>query len=114
MIKNYFIANKNEEIESVIEKILLNEMRTILIVEKRKVIGTISEGDVLKAILYKKKFKYKAESIMNKSFQYLKKKDFNLAKILFLKHNCTLIPVVNNKMLLKDIITIKDFLKKIN
>ena len=36
MIKNYFIVNKEEKLESIIQKIVLNAHRTVLVVEKKK------------------------------------------------------------------------------
>ena len=57
MIKGYFLVSKNEKLNSIIEKILINCHRTVIVVEKKKVLGLISEGDILKALLYKKKCK---------------------------------------------------------
>ena len=74
MIKNYFIVSKEEMIESIIQKIVLNAHRTVLVVEKKKVIGLISEGDILKSLIYKKNMNATASSMMNKSFKFLLKK----------------------------------------
>ena len=112
MIKNYFIVNKEEKLESIIQKIVLNAHRTVLVVEKKKVVGLISEGDILKSLIYKKNMNATASSMMNKSFKFLLKKDMSQAKKVFQKHLCSLIPVVNSKMELKDLITLKQFLSK--
>ena len=50
---------------------------------------------------------------MNKSFKFLEKKDFLAAKKIFQKHLCSLIPVVNSNMILKDLITLDEFLSEI-
>ena len=82
MIKNYFIVNKEEKLESIIQKIVLNAHRTVLVVEK-KVVGLISEGDILKSLIYKKNMNATASSMMNKSFKFLLKKDMSQAKKSF-------------------------------
>ncbi len=50
---------------------------------------------------------------MNKSFKFLMKKDDKEAKKIFQKHLCSLIPVVNSNMILKDLFTLEKFLLKI-
>jgi len=113
MIKNYFLVDKNEKLDSIIEKILLNCHRAVVVVEKKKVLGLISEGDILNSLIYKKNFNAAASTIMNKSFKFLEKKDFLAAKKIFQKHLCSLIPVVNSNMILKDLITLDEFLSEI-
>ena len=81
-------------------------------INKKKVIGIISEGDILKSLIYKKDMNATAFSIMNKSFKFLTKKDMILAKNIFKKHLCSIIPVVNSKMELKDLITLKQLLSR--
>ena len=113
MIKEYYLVDKNEQLKSVIEKILLNTDRAVLVVDKKKVLGVISEGDVLNSLMYKKNINATASSLMNKSFKFLKTKDFLAAKKIFKKHLCSLIPIVSPKMILKDVITLNEFLAKI-
>ena len=49
---------------------------------------------------------------MNKSFIFLEKKDYEKAKNLFIKNLVPVIPVVNQKMELIDILTLEDYLTK--
>ena len=35
MIKDYFLVSKNEKLNSIIEKILINGHRTVIVVEKK-------------------------------------------------------------------------------
>ena len=109
-MKKYTI-DKDENIESAIQKILYNQHRTILVLDRKKVVGTISEGDILKSIIYKKKFNAKLVSIMNKNFKYLEYKKYSTKDIhnLFAKHLCGLIPIIDKKMNLKDVISLEDF-----
>tara|TARA_B100000886_G_scaffold337037_1_gene296966 strand:- start:2476 stop:2832 length:357 start_codon:yes stop_codon:yes gene_type:complete len=104
----------NDNINNVIEKILTNGQRTVIVLKEKKVAGIISEGDILKSMIYKKTFNSTLSSIMNKNFKYLKHKDYqkNHAKKIFLKELCHLIPVVDKNLKLKNVITLQDFLQK--
>ncbi len=110
MIKSYFLVHKEERLKSIVEKIVLNGHRTVIVVDKKKVLGSISEGDILKALLYKKDVNITARKLMNKSFKFLKTKDKDEVKKIFQNHLVSLIPVVNSNMILKDLITLENFL----
>ena len=112
MVKYYFIAEKKEPLKSIMQKILMNGHRGVIVVEKKKVLGVITEGDIIKSLVENKIMNTFAENIMNKSFKFLKKKDMNEAKKIFTSHLCSFIPVVDAKMELKDLITLEDYLKK--
>lgn len=111
-IKEFIVAPENN-ISSVIEQILINGHRAVIVIKKKKVLGIVSEGDILKALIYKKKLHTKAENIMNKSFKFLKSYDDKKAKEIFRKHLVSFIPIVNSRMELVKIITLEEFLKKI-
>ena len=113
MINQYFIVNKNDSIDTVIQKILYNGHRGVLVVDKKKLIGVITEGDILKSLIYRKKFNATANSIMNKSFKFSNKKDQHQAKKIFKKYLCPIIPIVNDKMDLKGLLTLKEYLGKL-
>ncbi len=112
-MKNYkYIVADTDTIENVISKILINNNRTVLVLKKKRVIGTISEGDILRCLLMKKNLKSPASKIMNKSYKYIfSKKNIKLAKIIFHKFQLNIIPVVNKKFELLDVITLRDILK---
>ena len=73
MIKSYFLVHKDERLKSIVEKIVLNGHRTVIVVDKKKVLGSISEGDILS--FHKKDVNITARKLMNKSFKFLKTKD---------------------------------------
>ena len=103
-----------DNINTAIEKILVNGQRTVVVTSKEKVIGMISEGDILKSLVYKKKFNASLASIMNKNFKYLKYNSFNQKDVekIFVNYLCQIIPVVDKDLKLKEIITLEKFLKK--
>ena len=109
-MKEYFIVSKNETLESLMQKMTINAHRTVFVLEKKKMIGLITQGDIINSLIYKKKFNSTAENIMNKSFVFLKKKDFNEAKKIFKKYLCPIIPIVNSMFELIDSISIEEYL----
>ena len=109
MYKN-FIVDEGQTIDFVIKKILFNSKRTVLVKSKNnKIIGTISEGDILRSVLQKKNLNSPASKIMNKSFKYLTGKiDKENAKKIFIKNNVNILPVLSKDFKLIKIITLKD------
>jgi len=107
-----YIVDGNDTIENIISKILINNHRTVLVVNKKKVIGTISEGDVLRCLLVKKNLKSPANKIMNKAFKYIFfKKDLKKAKNIFTNFHVSIIPIVNKKFELLEVMTFRDLFK---
>jgi predicted transcriptional regulator len=98
MNNELFFLKHTDTIETAISKILLNKSRTIFILQKKKVIGCLSEGDILRALLLKKNLKSPAINIMNKSFKFATVEDLkNEAKIIkiFKKNKIHLLPITN-------------------
>tara|TARA_B110000305_G_C19244327_1_gene541529 strand:- start:354 stop:701 length:348 start_codon:yes stop_codon:yes gene_type:complete len=112
MYKNYLVS-ENATLEEVIKIILTNSKRTVMVISKnKKIIGTISEGDVLRSILKKKNLSAPASRIMNKSFKYLiDKRNTKKAKIIFIKHNVSILPILNKNFKLLSVITLNDLFK---
>ncbi len=111
MKKDYFIANKNDSLETIIKKLFINSNRGLVVIDQKKVVGVIAAGDILESLVYKKNMNATASSIMNKSFKFLRKKDMKLAAKIFAKQLHAFIPIVNIRMELIDIITLDYFLK---
>ena len=111
MKNNNFSVSINESIENVISKILMNSNKTVFVLKNNKILGTISEGDILRCLLTKKNLKSPASKIMNKSFKYIfLKKNLKQAKIIFKKFNISILPVVKKNFEIIDVITVKDIL----
>jgi|MDTG01.3.fsa_nt_gb predicted transcriptional regulator len=109
MYKNYLVF-ENATLEQVIKIILTNSKRTVMVISKnKKIIGTISEGDILRSILKKKNMSAPASKIMNKSFKYLiDKKDTKKAKAIFIKYNVNILPIINKNFKLLSVVTLSD------
>ena len=77
-----------------------------------KLIGVISEGDILRALLAKKNLETFSEAIMNKTFIYLTKDNQSKAAVYFRKHLVPIIPIINKKMEIIKFLTLEKFLSK--
>ena len=58
MKKELILIEYDKTIQEAMEKIIFNKTRTIFVSKNYKVIGTISEGDILRSLYDKKIFKH--------------------------------------------------------
>lgn len=106
-----YIIDFNASILDAIKKIQQNENRAVFVLnDKKKVVGIISEGDVLRSLILLKDIRTTCKSIMKKSFYFQYKKDIEQAKKIFKKKKISIIPVLDKKLNLKQIITLDDIL----
>lgn len=106
MYRKYLI-NINSSIEQTLKLFSKYSTKTLIVVNNKEImLGTISDGDIRKAILKKKKFDSSIASLINKKpkfiYSNLFKKD--LAKNIFLKYKIETIPIINNEKKVLDII----------
>ncbi len=106
-----FIIQKDRSILEVLKFINQNNNRAVIVLDKEAVVGIVSEGDIIRALLKNEKINSPLSKIMNKSFKFLTKDNRSVALRYFKKHTVSLLPVVDKKMRVMDIITLKDILK---
>ena len=115
MNKKYLISKISETIKTSMEKIKKNGSRTVVVTDKyNRLLGTLSEGDIQKALLDNVSMNSKIKYLYNKNpkkiiFEKLKKT--NLKK-LFINGQFGLIPIVNKDNKLKKIVTWNDVFYK--
>lgn len=112
MIKNSYIISKDLKLEQIIDRMYLNKCRGLVVLDKKKILGIITDGEIFKSWYYKKNMSVTAQNIMNKSFKFVENKNRDQVKKIFSEQTCTFIPVVNKKMELVDIINLDDFFLK--
>ena len=107
-----YIVAEDTTFEKAMHKILMNKCREVLVVSGKKVKGTLSEGDILKAFINGTQISSQITNHCNRNFKFLEQS--NKAEVLkyFIKYNINLIPIVNKNFELKDVVVIKQLLKK--
>tara|TARA_Y100000591_G_C21220887_1_gene399922 strand:+ start:35 stop:373 length:339 start_codon:yes stop_codon:yes gene_type:complete len=112
MKKELILIEYDKTIQEAMEKIIFNKTRTIFVSKNYKVIGTISEGDILRSLYDKKNLQTPLINIINKNFKYLDEKNSSIleAKKLFKKFSVLIIPVLDKKGRLKSLYHINDIL----
>ena len=102
------IVSKNYTILDTIQSFQVNHERVALVEDNNKIIGLVSQGDILKELSRGIHMHSLIENIMNQNFRYMTTRDLEKAYKLFKKHKLTMIPVLSGDNTLIDIITLDD------
>ena len=106
-----FIINENASILDVIKKIQQNLNRAVLVMNRdKRVIGIISEGDILRSLILSKDIRSICKNIMKKSFYFQKKKNIKEARMIFKKKQISIIPILDDELKLREVITLEDII----
>ena len=111
MKNKFLISKKNQTIKVAMEKIKKNGFRTLVVLDnKNKLLGTLSEGDIQRALLNKASIHSKIDKFFNKNpkkinINQLRKIDL---KKFFISGQYGIIPIVKKDNVLKDIKTWSD------
>ena len=104
----YYIR-KDYTIKEAIEKIDGSKDRAAVVLSTDdKVIGVISQGDIIRALMSGKNLYTRVGGMIRPDFLYLNSRDMARAYTLFRKLKITLLPVVDNEFQLTDIINMDD------
>lgn len=107
-LQNYII-NSNFKIIEAIERMQIIKTRDLLIQKNKKIIGTVSEGDILRAILRGKDLRSTVDGVFNTNFKFVELGNENKAVNIFKKEKVFIVPVFDKKFKLKRIITLSNF-----
>ena len=104
-IKKYFISY-NSSLEDAITKMIKQGVKTLIVEKNNFLLGTLSDGDIRKLILKKIKLKKKIKNYVFKNPKCLKKSySVASAKKILIENGFDLIPVIDEKKLIVDVIT---------
>jgi len=109
---NKYTIFSNDNLSEAIKKINSNPCKTLIVIKKNKVLGTFSEGDLVRALVKNTNLFSLVSDHMTTEFKFINKFDKDKIIKFFLKYNISLIPICNKKFELLDIIIVYDFLKK--
>jgi len=93
-----------------VAKIQAGKHRALLVVRGDKVLGTLSEGDVMRGLLEGNSVFSAISPLVRHSFKWLTRRDLGEAFRLFRRSRITLLPVVDEDMRLVDVVTLGDIL----
>lgn len=96
-------------IKEVMEQFEKNHERVAIVLnEKDKVCGVLSQGDIIRALVSDISIYSMISVILNPSFLYLRSRDMEQAYRLFRDKKITLLPIVSEKFELLDVIRLED------
>ncbi len=110
---NKLLVNLESSIYEVLEVIQNGNAQIALVVDnKKKLLGTISDGDIRRSILKKGNLQINAELIMRRNFKFITV-DENIEQALkkMKKEKIFQIPVIDKNGILLDLLLLKDFLR---
>lgn len=92
-----------ETIRVTMEKIEKNGMRAVIVVDERKVVGTVSDGDIRRALLHNVLLMSPVSGIMQLNPRVTSTADPRERDELIAEHNLTLLPIVDDDNRLVDV-----------
>ena len=115
-ISNYLLPLDSTILEAA-NVINSSKNRACIVVENdNHVVGILSEGDILRAILNDANLKSNIKPFINTNFYFLPQGEECSEKIKNFFHikQVTLIPIITKDMKLKDVITLNEYLKSLD
>ena len=111
-IKQYSI-NQNASLKEAIKKISSNIYKTLVILNTKKVVGILSEGDIIRAMYNNVNYISPVNKYMTTHFRFISKKN-EVDKVInfYKKYNISIVPVCDKSFNLNDIILIPEIIKK--
>lgn len=108
-----YTIGRDATILQAVAKMNHNRARTVLVVHDGKVVGLVSEGDVMRALLRGVDPRALVAEVVNPSFRFLTARDEAQALAWFRAHGFGLVPVVDDAFRLSDVITLEDVLDRV-
>ena len=96
---------KNATLKEALEHVEASGTKCLYVVENNKLIGSITDGDIRRAILKNVKLNEKITNFFNKKPKFLTKENYSLsnAKKIFLKYKIDTIPIVSKDKIIGNI-----------
>ena len=113
-MKNLLIK-PNANLKKALKQLSKMGEKCLVVVDKRnRLLGTLSDGDLRKAILKGKFYKNKINEFYQKKSTFLRKENFSLsqAKNVFLKKRIDVIPIVDESKKVVDVVTFENIFNK--
>ena len=105
-----FTIQSNQNIKKAFKFLKKYGKKCLIVIDKdKKMLGTLTDGDIRNSILKKNSINTKIEKIYNSNPKYLLQGNYTNSQALKLlvKHNIELIPIVNKKKKIIDIVVME-------
>lgn len=103
MNKEIFVG-KDITIKQAIKKLDVTAKKILFVIEDKKLVGSITDGDIRRWILKNGDLNYRVDAVMNKNPISLNMKERNLAKDIIIVKHIEAIPIVDDNDNIKDIV----------
>ncbi len=114
MRKENLCITKNFTILETIDAIKNSNNRGVIVLnEKGKVCGFVSQGDILEALIQEISLYSSISNILRPNFYYSKSKNLSEIFPYFRDRLITVMPIVDDDFVLKDIVTLKDIMEAV-
>jgi CBS domain-containing protein len=100
---SHYVVQEHETLEAAMLLIEENRHRSVIVLDGEKVVGTLSDGDIRKAILDRRLLTTPVEHVMNTNFVSLSPDERGRAEELFADEDFFLIPIVDGDGKLLDV-----------
>lgn len=102
---HWHVISHNDSIKDAMVFLNKAPIKTLLVLNKKKLVATLSDGDIRRGLISGKKLDAKVIEICNFDFKYVNNvNDKYKIKNIFQKFNLPLIPVIDQQSRIKDII----------
>ena len=109
-----YTLSEHGTIKEAIKAITENLTRCVIVVDSEdRVIGVLSEGDVLRALVEDVSLFAPVRTILSPSFCFSRSRNLEESLDFLKQKGATLIPVVSAQFRLEGVVTIQDILEKI-
>lgn len=105
-----FAIPAHSTVLDAIEAIKNNRSRCVIVVNADRVIGVLSEGDIMSAILHDTDVHAQIADFVRHNFKFLSTRSIPDALDLMRRFGVTLVPVVDHDLHLLDVITLNEVL----
>ena len=97
-----------KEVVEVLEG--LSERCVLIVDDKYKVQGLMSQGDIIRALSRNISIFSRIEGLYSTSFIYLNERDMKKAFEIFKQRNITMLPIITHDFVLQGVITVREIL----
>lgn len=110
---SYYTVESNGTLLDAAQAIASNHSRCVVVVDHGKVIGVLSEGDLVRALLRGTDIYSPMQPFIHHGIVFLEQREMGRALALFRSHGISLIPILDEELKLHDVITLNELLTQV-